>query len=149
MDTYRTTIYIVIINLICFCFSAQAWASHRFEKSQQYSDDNIDSALLSNLSRHSNDYLWLENKQLKVQAYDALDFIASSSHHGLKPNDYHYHLLQKVDPTISETDARRFDTLLTDGLLKLIHDIAVGRLEPAVVDPKWSIPRMPFEIHRP
>ena len=145
MDTYRATIYIIVINLICLCFSAQAWAYHRFEKSQQYSDDNIDSASLSSLDFHSSDYLWLDNKQLKDQAYDALAFIASSSHHGLKPNDYHYDILQQVDPTISKTDAQRFDLLLTDGLLKLIHDLAVGRLNPAVVDPKWSIPRAAFD----
>ncbi|NOQ87415.1 MAG: hypothetical protein GQ550_00680 [Gammaproteobacteria bacterium] len=145
MDTYRTTIYIVVINLICVCFSAQLWANHRFEKPQRYSDDNIDRTSLSSLYHHTSDYLWLENQQLKVQAYDALEFIASSSHHGLNPNDYHYELLQQVDPAISETDAQRFDLLLTDGLLKLIHDIAVGRLNPAVVDPKWSIPRASFD----
>ena len=145
MGNYRTTIYIIVINLIGLCFSAQAWAYHRFEKSQQHSGDNIDRTSLSNLDLHTSDHLWLENQQLKDQAYDALVFIASSSHHGLNPNDYHYDLLQQVDPTISKTDAQRFDLLLTDGLLKLIHDIAVGRLNPAVVDPKWSIPRAAFD----
>ncbi len=145
MDTYRTTIYIIVINLICLYFSAQVLADQRFEKLQQYSDDNIDRASLTSLYQHSTDHLWLENQQLKVQAYDALAFIASSSHHGLNPSDYHYELLQQVDPAISKTDAQRFDLLLTDGLLKLIHDIAVGRLNPAVVDPKWSIPRASFD----
>jgi len=79
-----------------------------------------------------------------AKAYDALGFIANSVHHGLNPNDYHYDLLLHSDPTISKINAQRFDLLLTDGLLKLMHDIVVGHLDPAVVDPKWSIPREPF-----
>ena len=120
-------------------------AYHRLEKAQQFSDYNIDTTSLSSLHHHSTDYLWLENQQLKDKAYDALEFIASSSHHGLNPDDYHYDLLQQVDPGISESDALRFDLLLTDGLIKLIHDITVGRLNPTVVDPEWSIPQAPFD----
>ncbi|NOQ89787.1 MAG: hypothetical protein GQ549_02460, partial [Gammaproteobacteria bacterium] len=142
MDTYRTTIYVIAINLICLYFSTQAWANNRLEKPTQYSDDSIS---LSISDKPSNDYLWLKNQRLKSQTYEALGFIANSSHHGLNPNDYHYGLLLQIDPTVSETNAQRFEQLLTDGLLKLIHDITVGRLNPAVVDPKWSIPRTPFD----
>jgi len=145
VDTYRATIYIVIINLVVFCFSAQAWASHQLEKQQQLSKDNVGNATLSNPAHNSTTYLWLENQQLNQRAYDALAFIASSSHHGLSPNDYHYDLLQQLRTTTNESDVQQFNLLLTDGLLKLTHDIAVGRLDPAVVDPKWSIPRAPFD----
>jgi murein L,D-transpeptidase YcbB/YkuD len=35
--------------------------------------------------------------------------------------------------------------MLSDGLLKLVRDISIGRLDPKTVDPKWSIPRIPFD----
>lgn len=145
MDTYRATIYIVIINLIVFCFSTQAWASRQFEKQQQLNENKVAYTSLPNPIHRTTTYLWLENQQLNQQAHDALAFIASSSRHGLSPDDYHFNLLQQLRSTTNEPGAQRFNLLLTDGLLKLIHDIAVGRLDPAVVDPKWSIPRAPFD----
>ena len=145
MDNYRATIFIIVLNLLYQCFSGQALASHRLEKLQQFSDYNIDTVSLSSIYQHPVDYLWLNEQQPSDQAYVALEFIANSSHHGLNPNHYHYSLLQEIDPTAAKSKAQLFDFLLTDGLLKLIHDIAVGRLDPTIVDPKWSIPRASFD----
>ncbi len=78
------------------------------------------------------------------RAGDALVFIANSSDHGLEPNDYHFDLLQQLDPTVDD-ESHLFDFILSDGLLKLIRDISVGRLYPSTVDPKWSIPRAAFD----
>ena len=107
-------------------------------------DHDIDTASLASLYPHATDYLWLENQQLKDQVTHALKFIADSANHGLNPNDYHLDLLQQLEPELNESEAHLFDLLLSDGLLKLIRDMSVGRLDPNVVDPKWSIPRASF-----
>jgi len=92
------------------------------------------------------DFIWLEDKRLNDNAYYALSFIADSSSHGLNPNDYYYDRLQQLGPELSDRDAKQFKLLLTVGMLNLIHDITIGRLNPAIVDPAWSIPRPPFDV---
>ena len=109
-----------------------------------HSDYDLDTASLTSLYPHPADYLWLDKQQLKDQASHALEFIADSANHGLNPNDYHFDLLQQLDPELNESEAHWFDLILSDGLLKLIRDMSVGRLDPNVVDPKWSIPRASF-----
>jgi len=137
-------IYVILISLIHLCFSAQASAYQRFSNPQKQNDYGIDAAALAQLYQRSTDYLWLEQQQLTVRAYDALEFIAHSINHGLNPNDYHQDLLEHLDPAQDQSNAHLFDLMLSDGLLKLVRDISTGRLDPAVVDPKWSIPRTPF-----
>lgn len=119
-------------------------AYQRSNELQLYSDYDIDTASVASLYQHPDDYLWLNKQQLKHQATYALEFIADAVNHGLDPNDYHFDSLQQLDPTLNESEARLFDLVLSDGLLKLIRDISVGRLDPDVVDPKWSIPRKSF-----
>ena len=111
---------------------------------QPYSDYDIDAASLASLYPHIADYLWIDKQQLKAQAIDALEFIADSASHGLNPNHYHFDLLQQLEPELNESEAHLFDLILSDGLLKLIRDMSAGRLDPNVVDPKWSIPRVSF-----
>ncbi len=144
MNINRTIIYTIAVSMICLCLSEQAVAHQRFDDQQQKKDYGIDIGSLSQLYQNSSDYLWLEQQQLTVRADDALEFIAHSIDHGLDPNDYHQDLLELLDPAQHESDAHLFDLLLSDGLLKLIHDISTGRLDPAIVDPKWSIPRTSF-----
>lgn len=145
MDTNRTTIFITVLSLFCLFISPQAYASHRLVKLHEFSEYNIDNASLSSVYRDEDDYFWLEGQQLNYQARIALDFIASASAHGLDPDNYHYTLLKQLDLAANTTEAQLFELLLTDGLLKFIRDITVGRLDPAVVDPKWSIPRASFD----
>lgn len=141
MNTNRTTILFVA----CLCFSGLTIANQGTNNLQPRSDYGIDTVSLSNLYQHPADYLWVNEQELKGQAHDALEFIADSAIHGLSPNDYHFDLLQQLDPTLNESDAHLFDLILSDGLLKLVRDISVGRLDPVTVDPKWSIPRAAFD----
>ena len=120
-------------------------AYQRFDNPQQQNDYDIDTASLSRLYQRPSDYLWIKQQELTTDAHDALEFIAGSISHGLNPNDYNQDLLQQLDPGSNKSEAHFFDLILTDGLLKLIRDIAVGRLDPTVVDPKWSIPRTDFD----
>ena len=144
MNTNKAIIYAVVVNLICLCFSGQVIAYQRFITPQQQNDYGIDTASLSHLYQQPSDYLWIDQQQLNLKAYDALEFIAHSVNHGLNPNDYHQDLLQHLDPTDNKSEAHLFDLMLTDGLLKLIRDISTGRLDPVIVDPKWYIPRRQF-----
>ncbi|MBT8134069.1 MAG: L,D-transpeptidase family protein [Gammaproteobacteria bacterium] len=144
MNANRALIFAVVINLTCLCFSGKVMAYQRSNEPQLHSDYDIDTASLASLYPHPADYLWLNKRQLNDQATHVLEFIADSANHGLNPNDYHFDLLQQLDPTLNESEAHLFDLLLSDGLLKLIRDISIGRLDPNVVDPKWSIPRASF-----
>lgn len=141
----RTTIYIIVLNLLCLCFSPQAYASHRPVKLQEFKEFNLDKVLLSIFYRHEVDYIWFKKQKINDHAHIALEFIARAPEHGLNPDHYHYYRIQQLDPSASITEAQLFDLLLTDGLLKFMRDIAVGRLDPAIVDPKWSIPRASFD----
>jgi murein L,D-transpeptidase YcbB/YkuD len=105
---------------------------------------NLDQRALSHFYNHQETYLWLDNQHLSNQAYDALDFISAASQHGLEPDDYHYFILKQLDSTDSTFTTQQFDILLTDGLLKLIHDIKVGKLTANQADPDWFIPQNTF-----
>ena len=111
---------------------------------QQYEKELIDFSAVSRLYEH-NDMLWLDSKQRNNQAFDALDFIVSASRHGLNADDYHLTTLKQLDPSQDDKTAEYFEVLLTDGLLALIHDLAVGKLIANEVDPQWFIPQDLFD----
>lgn len=111
----------------------------------EQSKGDINSAALARLYDDASESIWLQHQQLTTQAYDALEFIASAGKHGLNPDDYHLELLRLLQSSNNEAETRLLDLMLSDGLLKLIQDISVGRLDPSVVDPKWSIPRGDFD----
>ncbi len=88
---------------------------------------------------------WLRHGTLTSQAHDALDFIAAAAQHGLEPDNYHYSLLMRLKPHLNATTTKQFEILLTDGLLQLVHDLAVGRLDAKQADPDWAIPQKQFD----
>jgi len=120
-------------------------AYQRYDSAQQKTDYAIDTASLSRLYFQPSDYLWIEQQKLTRSANDALEFIAGSVNHGLNPNDYHQDLLTQLKPALDESNSHLFDLVLSDGLMKLIRDIATGRLDPTIVDPEWTIPRTSFD----
>lgn len=144
MNINRAIISAIAVSLIYYCFSGTALAYQRYYAPQQQNSYGVDTADLARLYREPSDYLWLHQQQLTRRAYDALAFIAGSITHGLNPNDYHQDLLAQLDPAMDKSNAHLFDLILSDGMLKLIRDISTGRLDPAVVDPKWAIPRAKF-----
>lgn len=89
----------------------------------------------------ANRFVWLRHGQLNNHGRQALSLIRSSALHGLDPDDYHLTSLQAMLKQEPSVNAEEFNTLLTDGLLELIHDMAVGRLDPSLADPEWHIPR--------
>jgi len=111
---------------------------------QQFESKLLDANAVSVLYKND-DLLWLNKQQYTDQAYDALDFIANAPIHGLDAEHYHLSELRQLAPTIDRKAAEHFDVLLSDGLLALIHDLAVGRLDAHLVDPEWYIPQAKFD----
>jgi murein L,D-transpeptidase YcbB/YkuD len=140
VNKLRTAILTIVI--MCCCFSAQAKV---FAKEIPDSSLNLNTTALSQLYNAHSGYLWLKQRQFTPQTHDALEFIASSANHGFNPNDYHHDLLNYLDPEQSKTQAQQFDILLSDGLLKLMHDLAIGQLKSNDVDPHWLIPQAEFD----
>ncbi|NOQ94347.1 MAG: L,D-transpeptidase family protein [Methylophaga sp.] len=103
----------------------------------------LDIASLNTMYSQST-YLWIKNQKLSNQGLDAVDFISGSFKHGLNPDHYHLSELTQLNPSHDRLSVQQFDILLTDGLLTLIHDIAVGRLQANNVDSDWFIPQNEF-----
>ena len=134
---------VVFAGLVCWCMSVSATAYQQSGEAL-YAEHIIDWASINSLYGNTAGYLWLDKLQPNKNARLALEFISSSVNHGLDPDDYHYQALQQLDPQLNRAQAQRYDTMLSDGLLQLLEDLATGRLDPGVVDPKWSIPRVTF-----
>lgn len=145
MNSSRTVVIAAMMCLLGLCTTVLAMTSVEPGTPPPRQSDAIDVAALARLYPQASDYLWLHNQQLTKQARQALAFIAGASRHGLDPDDYHADLLRQLQPEQDESEAHLFDLVLSDGLLKLAHDMTQGRLDPAIVDPKWSIPRQPFD----
>ena len=128
------------VAILFLCCSSYAQADAHSTDSLQ-----INSAALSQLYAKNANYLWLKNRQYTAQTHDALEFISGAVSHGFNPIDYHYDLLTYLDPETSAEQSQQFELLLSDGLLKLMQDIATGQRDPAEVDPKWLIPRAEFD----
>jgi L,D-transpeptidase YcbB len=133
---------VLTILVMCCCLSAQAMVH---PKEPPNSPLNLNTTALSQLYNAHVGYLWLKHRKFTSQTHDALEFISSSANHGFNPNDYHHDLLNYLDPGQSKTQAQQFDILLTDGLLKLMNDLAIGQLNPNDVDPEWQIPQPEFD----
>ena len=145
MNTVSAKLLLLVASLAPLIHYPHVHASHRVSNAQLFNDYEIDLVSTASIYRRDIEYIWLDDQQPSEQARIAIEFIAGAPEHGLDREHYHYRRLQQLDPAAGQTEAQLFDLLLTDGLLKLIRDIAVGRLDPAAVDPKWTIPRPSFD----
>jgi len=126
--------------ILLLCYNAYAQEDTHSTKPLQ-----INTAALTQLYGNDANYLWLKSRQYTNQTHDAMEFISSAITHGLDPINYHYDLLEYLDPESDPKQAQQFDLLLSDGLLKLMQDIAIGRRNPVDTDPEWKIPRAKFD----
>lgn len=139
----RVIAWISTLLLYSVCLPTQAMTAPWLEHYQDSNSLTIDTSSLSHFYKQPT-HLWLKNHQLSNQAHDALDFIAGASKHGLEPTDYHLSTLNQLIPLQDTLSTQQFDLLLTDGLLKLIHDITVGKFKSNIADPDWFIPQATF-----
>ncbi len=126
--------------VLFLCCNLYAQAETHFIKPLQ-----INSVALTQLYSKNSNYLWLKDRRFTPQTHDAMEFISSAVIHGFNPTDYHYDLLKYLDPESDPKQAQQFDLLLSDGLLKLMQDIAIGQRNPNEADPEWQIPRTKFD----
>ena len=147
MKMFKKTTVAINFLLLCICLPANAMVSEWLANPQQQNTYDIDLVSVSHFYNGKLAYLWLDKQQPTNPAYDAIDFIFSSSKHGLDPENYHYSSLKQLDPSESTIVSQKFDVLLTDGLLKLVHDLSVGRLKANEADPDWFIPQAEFDVN--
>ena len=84
---------------------------------------------------------WTERKHIDA----LLAAIRGVDADGLRPTDYHLDALQRAlapDLASSAPDAKAdLDLLLTDGLIRLAHHLALGKVDPEQLDPNWNASR--------
>lgn len=85
----------------------------------------------------NNDARWTKEEKWTMAADSAMNFIRNARLYGLFPEDYHFNNISFIKEkfatdTIARKDAvlwSKADVLLTDGLLQVIRDVKLGRLQ--------------------
>jgi len=94
--------------------------------------DDLES--LYKMSNHQ--LLWLGNANAEKNITDALDLLATATVHGLKPKNYDTETLrQKLQSALklkpdSYKELALYDTALSISLLRFLHDLHYGRVNP-------------------
>ena len=88
---------------------------------------------------------WFANEQTLTSADEGLRFIAASAKQGLAPEDYHLVQLQQLRLASNPQYRMKFNHLLSQSLLSLIHDLKVGKWLAIEADPDWFIPQETFD----
>lgn len=89
---------------------------------------------LYKMSNHQ--LLWLDNPKAEKNITDALDLLADASVHGLNPKNYDTETLRKKLPPAlklkpnSYKELALYDTALSISLLRFLHDLHYGRVNP-------------------
>lgn len=103
---------------------------------------------------------WISEIGVLPIAATALDTLDAAATHGLNPSDYDALDLRLTHQQLSRTDANgvtvlasadalmHFEVRLTSALLSLGHDVSVGRVPPASIDPSWQSLRTPPDLPR-
>ncbi|MEB2780948.1 L,D-transpeptidase family protein [Algoriphagus sp. C2-6-M1] len=105
------------------------------------------------------DYLeiWLFNGTLSNSGEELLTQIENSKYDGLQPEDYHLTQLYELssDPekdkkkfrNLSADEKIQLELLLTDSFFKLAHDLEIGKVNPADLDPNWKFEEKETEVN--
>jgi murein L,D-transpeptidase YcbB/YkuD len=93
---------------------------------------------------------WSHDEGPNDRAAAGLEVLRRAVDHGLDPSDYgeselsqqHAELAREAsDSPERRTALAQFDLRLTTALLELGRNVAVGRLQPSVIDARWNIER--------
>ena len=90
---------------------------------------------------------WLQDGE-PLKAADALRVLRSAPDHGLADSDYGADdiaeaIAREDEWAESIEELAQLDLRVTAGILALGHDVAVGRVNPAHLDPRWKRARKP------
>lgn len=86
---------------------------------------------------------WTENGEAQGDAARVRDLLLKAGEEGLTPDAYHARALAASPGTADER--LRYEVLLTDGTLRYLHDMRLGRIKPNVVDEDIRLPAEPFD----
>jgi len=82
---------------------------------------------------------WVQRTGITRQATALLDVVAHADRDGLDPADYLTPTLESLrHRDLTFDDAWRLDTLLTRTFFLYARDVSYGRVEPALVDSRWT-----------
>ncbi|MDD2864824.1 MAG: L,D-transpeptidase family protein [Methylococcales bacterium] len=95
----------------------------------------------------TNDYkpLWLDYPQSEKNIADVLALLSNATSQGLNPEDYSVNLLQQKLAFVqllksdAYTDLALYDTALTVSLVRFLHDVHYGRINPHSLDFKIKL----------
>jgi murein L,D-transpeptidase YcbB/YkuD len=114
---------------------------------RQVGDARVRAAVRAFYLRTDATLAWSTSKPSKA-ADAALAVLASARDHGLDPDDYQWAaLVSERDAVARAPRGERsrhlavFDVRLTSALLRLGHDVALGRVRPDAVVPRWKSQR--------
>ena len=97
--------------------------------------------------------LWFDGGRLSSPGEELLTVLSACRFDGLAPADYHldriYELAGEDQPNKSRLNARKLsedqkaemELLLSDGFLRLVHDLTEGKLDLPSLDPSWKFER--------
>lgn len=80
--------------------------------------------------------LWVTEKGATENGWIILYHLRYSTLHGLNSDKYNLQQILKLWPSGSPEDLAKLDTLLSYGLVRYIHDITQGQIEPRELDPE-------------
>ena len=89
--------------------------------------------------------IWLGNAQSEKNITDLINLLLSAGTQGLNSNDYSANILQQKLPAIlqlkpdSATELAIYDTALSISLVRFLHDIHYGRINPRSLDFKLKL----------
>ncbi len=138
------------LRILFLCFSLfslnnnPVFAEKTIPDLETNSSQNITQAKYSH-DNHLNNLGWFNDDKLSPAGRVALDFIQQSARHGLDPEDYQLSVLNQRLADCQTDNYQEFDSLLTQNLIAVIHDLKNGRFDPRLTDPSWHIPQTQFD----
>ncbi len=79
--------------------------------------------------------LWVTEEGPGARAETAFSYLKNASAEGLEPADYQVDALQELWQSTSVAALVRLDALLTYNVVKYVHDVSYGRLQPYMENP--------------
>ena len=101
--------------------------------------------------------VWLFNGSLSNAGEELLEQIENSKYDGLQPDDYNLAEIYTLssDPekknkkfrNLSSEEKVSLELMLTDGFLKLAHDLENGKVNPSSLDPNWKFEKKETDVN--
>lgn len=88
--------------------------------------------------QHDFKLLWFDDDRLNPRAQQWLAALAGVEADGLFSADYHWSLLQQLQPPQTQADAWQYDLVLSDALISLADHLVSGKVDPESITSEWK-----------